>query len=116
MADATLDMRPHERAMVEAILARHVPDREVWVFGSRANDKARTFSDLDLAVMGDTPLDLATGAALAEAFSESDLPWRVDVVDWATTSEAFRRIIERNHVVLRSQQAVSGFHGRVRTG
>lgn len=43
---------------------------------------------------------LAVSAALVDDFTESDLPWRVDVVDWATTSESFRRIIERNKVVV----------------
>jgi hypothetical protein len=27
---------------------------------------------------------------VAEAYSESDLPWKIDLIDWATTSEAFR--------------------------
>ena len=43
---------------------------------------------------------LAVSAELVDDFTESDLPWRVDVVDWATTSESFRRIIERNKVVV----------------
>jgi type I restriction enzyme S subunit len=34
------------------------------------------------------------GAALADAFSASDLPWKVDLVDWVRASESFRRIIE----------------------
>ncbi len=45
-------------------------------------------------------MDLARHTALADAFEQSDLPWRVDVVDWATTDDAFRRIIERDHVVI----------------
>ena len=44
--------------------------------------------------MGDTPLDFRHLAALKEAFAESNLPFRVDVLDWATTSEVFRGIIE----------------------
>ena len=39
-------------------------------------------------------------AALKAAFTESDLPFRVDIVDWASTSESFRKVIERDHVVL----------------
>ena len=38
--------------------------------------------------------------ALAEAFAESDLPWKVDIVDWATTSESFRKIIQQHRVVV----------------
>jgi len=41
-------------------------------------------------------------ARLFEAFSESDLPWKVDLVDWATTDEAFRRVIEQQRVVVRN--------------
>jgi hypothetical protein len=41
-------------------------------------------------------------SALAEDFTESDLPFKVDVVDWATTKEAFREIIEKEHVVVQN--------------
>ncbi|MBS3998430.1 MAG: nucleotidyltransferase domain-containing protein [Hydrogenophaga sp.] len=95
-----VDMRPEQWAIVRAILQKHVPDREVWAFGSRARHTAKPYSDLDLAIVGTAPLGLALQAALADDFSESDLPWKVDVVDWVTTSESFRRIIERDRVVL----------------
>jgi len=39
-----------ELAIVKAILARHVPDAVVWVFGSRATGKAKKYSDLDLCI------------------------------------------------------------------
>ena len=95
-----IDIRPEQWVIVRSILDHHVPGREVWAFGSRARGKAKPYSDLDLAILGDVQLGLAVSAALADAFSESDLPWKVDVVDWATTSEAFRRIIEKDRVVL----------------
>jgi predicted nucleotidyltransferase len=87
-------LQPEHWAIVKAILKRHVPDRAVWAFGSRARSKARPYSDLELAILGEQPLGLDLSAALVDDFRESDLPWKVDVVDWATTSESFRRIIE----------------------
>lgn len=93
-----LDIRPDLLRLVQDILQRHVPDREVRAFGSRAKGTARPSSDLDLVVMGDEPLPLAVYAALLDDFEQSDLPWRVDVVDWATTAESFRRIIEQEWV------------------
>jgi hypothetical protein len=39
-------------------------------------------------------------ADINTAFEASDLPIRVDIVDWATTSDAFRAIIARDKVVV----------------
>ncbi len=98
--EARLDIAPDHLRIVRDIIGRHVPNLPVWVFGSRARGGAKPWSDLDLAVITSEPLPLAISAALAEDFSDSDLPWRVDVVDWATTSDAFRRIIEQDRVLL----------------
>lgn len=95
-----IDVSPQYLETVKAILRRHVPDREVWVFGSRATGTAKEYSDLDLAVIGDTPIDLGRLALLENDFDESELPFKVDVVDWATASESFRQIIRRTAVVL----------------
>jgi type I restriction enzyme S subunit len=104
----TIDIEPYHLRIVTDILRRHVPRHPVWAFGSRATGTAKPYSDLDLAIITDQPLPLASQAALAEAFSESDLPWRVDVVDWSTTSESFRKIIARDKVVLQPPGAVRG--------
>ncbi|MGH8479358.1 MAG: restriction endonuclease subunit S [Gammaproteobacteria bacterium] len=106
MSEPLIDIRPDHWAIVADVLRRHVPDREVWAVGSRAKWSAKEYSDLDLAVIGEPPLSLSASAALADDFSESDLPFKVDVVDWATTSESFRKIIERDKVVV--QRAAKG--------
>lgn len=83
-----------ERQIVLTILQQYVPEYEVWAFGSRIKDNAKPYSDLDLAVITEQPLSLERHADLVDAFSESDLPWKVDIVDWAATSENFRQIIQ----------------------
>jgi len=95
-----IDLRPGDLESVLRILAGHVPEREVRAFGSRVSGTARDFSDLNLAILGDEPLPATVLADLQEAFRESDLPFKVDVIDWATTQEHFRRIIEREFVVV----------------
>ena len=95
-----LDVRPEEWAIVSGILRAFLPGREIWAFGSRATGTAKPYSDLDLALIGETPLPLHTLAALREAFSESDLPWKGDLVDWATTNATFRKVIEARRVVV----------------
>ena len=91
----TIDISSEDLALVRGILARLLPDRDVRVFGSRAMGTAAEFSDLDLLVMGDEPLDVAVKAELRECFAKSGLPFKVDVVEWAACSPAFRRTIER---------------------
>jgi type I restriction enzyme, S subunit len=95
-----IDIRPEHWHIVRDILQKHVPHHTVWAFGSRAQWRAKPYSDLDLVIITEQPMSLALSAALTDDFSESDLPWKVDVVDWATTSEAFRRIIEAGKVVV----------------
>ena len=46
------------------------------------------------------PLDIIRMGDLLEAFVQSDLPFRVDIVDWALTSESFRNIIEGGCIVV----------------
>ena len=100
MAEPKLDMQPQHWAIVRNILQQHAAGYEVWAFGSRAKGTAKPYSDLDLAIITTEPLSLGQGAMLADAFADSELPWRVDIVDWATTNPAFRRIIERDRLVV----------------
>ena len=95
-----IDIEPGQWAVVRDILSRHVPQYEVWAFGSRTTGKAKPFSDLDLAIITPQPLALDVSAALSHDFVESDLPWKVDIVDWASTRESFRQIIARDRVVI----------------
>ncbi len=95
-----LEISPVHWAIVADILTRHLPYTTVWAFGSRARFTTKPYSDLDLAIIGDAPLSLSEVAALEHDFTESALPFKVDIVDWATTSEAFRDIIRQTHVVV----------------
>ena len=90
-----LDIEPSDLALVRDILIRHIADRQVLAFGSRTKGRARPYSDLDLCILGEDPVNAAILSALAEDFSDSALPFKVDVVDWATASPSFRAIIDK---------------------
>lgn len=96
-----IDITPEERAIVLRILNDIVPNREVRAFGSRVTGKAKPFSDLDLAIMGDEPLPLETRVQLEEAFSESDLSWKIDVLDWVLVDTWLQEIISKNNILLK---------------
>lgn len=62
--------------------------------GSRYNGKAKHYSDLDLALVGQGRLDWRRLAELKEAFQESDLSFRVALLNWNAISAEFRNVIE----------------------
>lgn len=92
----------HEWQQVSTILQHFLPEYEVWAFGSRVNGNAKPYSDLDLAIISKQPIPLPLLAEVSETFSESDLPWKVDLVDWATTSERFRQVIAAQKLIVKS--------------
>lgn len=89
-----LDIKPKELSQVKQILNGCIPEIKVQAFGSRANNTAKVYSDLDLVVMTKKPLTLQQGAKLTEAFEESGLPFKVDIIDWSTISDSFRQLIQ----------------------
>ncbi|MDX1920166.1 MAG: nucleotidyltransferase domain-containing protein [Candidatus Caenarcaniphilales bacterium] len=84
-----------------SILKIHVPGYKVWAFGSRVHGEGlKKFSDIDLVVINDERLDLKTLTTLKDAFSDSDLPFKVDIAEWTTLDEEFKKIILENYEVL----------------
>jgi type I restriction enzyme S subunit len=88
-----MDLKPEHHRILCDILAAHLPGCEVRIFGSRATGTAKPHSDIDLVIMGDEPLPVTTMRILRDAFDDSDLPFQVDLVEWARTSAEFKKVI-----------------------
>ena len=71
---------------------------EVFIFGSRIKGNQQKFSDLDLCLKAKNPIELIDIAILKEALSDSDLPFTVDVIDYKSLSEGFKKIIDNEGV------------------
>ena len=99
-----IDLSSQQLTEVCTILSALVPDITVWAFGSRVVGNAREYSDLDLALITEEPISLGVMADLVASFEESNLPFKVDLIDWACTSDNFRNIIMANKVVIREGQ------------
>lgn len=95
-----MDLKPEHRKIVCDLLECHLPGREVRLFGSRANGTTKPHSDIDLVIMGDELLPVTTMRILRDAFDDSDLPFQVDLVEWAGTSEEFKRVIAATAIPL----------------
>ncbi len=94
-----IDLRPDLLEIVKQILRRHVPDAEVWTFGSRVTGTAKIYSDLDLVVIERERLPQKQYYQLQDAFEESELPIKVDVLDWHRITPEFRKNIEKRYEV-----------------
>ena len=96
-----LSLQPHYLRMVEDLLHEHVPDAEVWAYGSRVNGESHEGSDLDLVVRGPdlNPLGVEF-LDLVEALQESSIPILVQAHDWARLPESFHTEVERDYVVV----------------
>ena len=97
---AMIDVSEIHLKTIKGILARWVPGCEVRAFGSRVRGRAKSYSDLDLAIVCQKSVDADRLRHLREAFEESSLSFRVDVLDWNGISESFRNIIEQKYEVI----------------
>ena len=95
-----IDMDRDQLDLLHAILNRHIPDKTVWAYSSRATWKATETSDLDLAVFDCDPMQIYD---LKEALEESDLLISVDVMDWESIPDDFKENIRGKYVVLRDK-------------
>jgi len=99
---AKLDLRPEWLETVRQLIALHLPGAEVIAYGSRVNGTCHGGSDLDLVARN--PSDLTTPLVgltdLRQAFTESNLPILIDLLDWARIPDAFRRQIEQSETFL----------------
>jgi uncharacterized protein len=77
------------------IFAQYQEVKNVVLFGSRAKGTYHSGSDIDLAIMDDNITDELL-RRLSNAFEESSLPYKADLVSYHTiTSEELRAHIDR---------------------
>ena len=79
---------------IRAIVRSRLPDPSyrVFLFGSRATGAARKFSDVDVGIQGNRAIDAVTLEYIREDLENSDIPYKVDVVDFATVAPSFKTL------------------------
>ena len=101
MTSLPIDIRPHDLTIVQDILKTVLPTgTHVFVFGSRAKWTTKRSSDLDLAIDAGRALTRNEDVCLSSEFMESDLPYKVDIVDLHNVSDSFKAIINKNKIPL----------------
>jgi predicted nucleotidyltransferase len=84
----------------EIVFARLDPKRYfVFIFGSRSTGTSEKFSDIDIGIEG-PGLPVETKIDIEDAFEASELPYRVDVVDFSTVSSKFKQVAKQSIITL----------------
>ena len=96
-----LDLTQEQRRLIEGIIfSVFSKDVEISIYGSRVTGKARPYSDLDILLKASAPLSLEQMAEIKDKFSESNLPFLVDITDWNNISNDFKERITTESVSL----------------
>lgn len=103
-----LDLEPRYRQAIVTIITTHLPQAEIVAYGSRVKGRAAQFSDLDLTLRQPKdlhkPLPLEAFLRAQEALRESNIPFTVQLSDWALLPESFRSEILKDHLILKPGQ------------
>lgn len=99
-----VDIAPQHLEIVTDALRRHLPDREVWAYGSRVTGRSWRYSDLDLVALGDRPIGAILMDDLLNDLSETLLPYIVELKDWHRIPQHWRDEILRCYAVIHSPE------------
>jgi predicted nucleotidyltransferase len=95
--------------IIKDILLTHIPTTIVWAYGSRVKGLSHQGSDLDLVIISDEDTPHETLAVLREAFTDSELPILVDILDWNSIPDHFKQEIKKEHFVLQEPRKKAHF-------
>ena len=79
---------------IKQIIFKHLsPEKyKVFLYGSRVTRKAWKWSDYDVGIMGDGPVPSLALSEIEEELENSDLPVKVEGVDFYKVDEKFRQV------------------------
>jgi len=87
-----IDIKSSDKKILFSLLAQYLPHTTFWAYGSRVAGHARPWSDLDLVVFskGEHKHQISL---LKEALEESNLSFRVDLLEWDSLPDNFKENI-----------------------
>jgi predicted nucleotidyltransferase len=63
----------------------------VFLFGSRAENKEKSYSDIDIGIWGEHCLDSKIRHRIEERFTHSNIPYKIDLIDFGEVDESFKK-------------------------
>ena len=97
-------MQPYSDEQKELILSAirsRLPKGRVLVFGSRVRGDFKKYSDLDIALSltDHSKIKLSDLSLIEEQLSNSNLPFKVDIIDFNAVDSTFQELIQKNSII-----------------
>lgn len=80
---------------IKEVIGKYLQNCKIYLFGSRAKNTAKKYSDIDIALDCQSLNDKIL-LNIKNDFENSTLPYEVDVVDLNTISETFKTYIKND--------------------
>ncbi len=90
-----IDLEKKYLDFVKQTIANYLRDYELYIFGSRAKNNAKEYSDIDLAI-DSTELTPEIKSKIEAFFEASTLPYEVDIIDLNNITENFKQLIKED--------------------
>ena len=94
-----IDIKPRDKEILFSLLTQYLPNTTIWAYGSRVTGHSQPWSDLDLVLFsgGEQKCRISL---LKEALEESNLSFRVDLLEWDSLPDNFKTNISASSTVL----------------
>ena len=90
-----IDLEKKYLDFVKQTIANYLRDYELYIFGSRAKNNAKEYSDIDLAI-DSVELTPEIKSKIEAFFEASTLPYEVDIIDLNNITENFKQLIKED--------------------
>ncbi len=96
-----MELNPEYKKKIVAVLTALFPDATIYLFGSRARGTHYARSDIDIALDTGKPLLRVDVGEARDMLAESNIPYKIDVVDVHSVSQEMREAIYREGIIWR---------------
>ncbi|MDF1654320.1 MAG: nucleotidyltransferase domain-containing protein [Coxiellaceae bacterium] len=88
-----MDIKDEHLQWILHTIKQEINTPTIYAFGSRVAGTAQQYSDFDVAVDCNEKIPLLALSTLDEKFADSDIPFKIDLIDWHRITPEFQQHI-----------------------
>ena len=88
-----MDIKDEYLQWIVQTIQQEISKPTIYAFGSRVTGTAKQYSDFDIAVDASEKIPLLSLSTIEEQFADSDIPFKIDLIDWHRITPEFQQHI-----------------------